>query len=273
MVAALPEMMSALVGPKCSLVDSLHAGDLGRWQLANRATKVVLDDGTIWAACVERELPQLVVNPMLFDGSERASVLQCLAYLKRAILASRCVVTVDSAEDVRQLEAILRSASCSADAHRANGGNFARVLVGSFGVAERDSLRSFAFGRGGQPSLGAFPPGRLHVKLQCRDGAHVFVGARYSTFAREAQANADARDVVPFSLDLRSCGSTRAKLSFRGASLRTDGVLRPASNGMCEMNEPVVQPVLSVLTLMDGEPEPEMPVVAGVLHLDFASST
>eukprot|EP00928_Gymnodinium_smaydae_P042503 TRINITY_DN28607_c2_g1_i1.p1 TRINITY_DN28607_c2_g1~~TRINITY_DN28607_c2_g1_i1.p1 ORF type:complete len:190 (-),score=36.97 TRINITY_DN28607_c2_g1_i1:328-876(-) len=179
------------------------------------------------------------------------------------------MVNIDSAEDVRQLEVILRNASCSAEAHRASGGNVAHVLVGSFGVAERDSPRSFAFGRDGQPLLGAFPPGRLHIKLQW-DGSNVLVGAKYSTFARDAQAGADALDDVPFSLDLRSYVSAEAKLSFRGSSLRTDGFLRHATNGMSQIKEPVVQPVLCVLTLMDGEPEAQVPHVAGFLHLEAA---
>eukprot|EP00928_Gymnodinium_smaydae_P095153 TRINITY_DN8135_c0_g1_i2.p1 TRINITY_DN8135_c0_g1~~TRINITY_DN8135_c0_g1_i2.p1 ORF type:complete len:273 (+),score=39.36 TRINITY_DN8135_c0_g1_i2:138-956(+) len=270
MAAALLEIMFARVGPKCSLVDNLSARDLGRLQLANRVTKVVLDDGHIWAACVEREMPQLVVSRMLFDGSERSSVLHCLAYLDRAILASNFMVNVDSAEDVRQLEGTLRSASSTADAHRATGGLVAHVLVGAFGVAERDSPRSFAFGRDGRPSLGAFAPGRLHMKVEC-DGKDIRVGAKYSTFARAAQAGASARADVPFSLDLRSCGSTGAKLSCRGCSLRTDSLLRRAMNGMCEVKGPVVQPLLCVLTLTDGEPEPQMPLVSLALHLELAA--
>eukprot|EP00928_Gymnodinium_smaydae_P095156 TRINITY_DN8135_c0_g2_i2.p1 TRINITY_DN8135_c0_g2~~TRINITY_DN8135_c0_g2_i2.p1 ORF type:complete len:302 (+),score=42.42 TRINITY_DN8135_c0_g2_i2:90-908(+) len=272
MVAALPEIMSTLEGVKRGLVNNLYASDLGRLQLANRTTRAALDDGNIWAACVEKEMPQLVVNSTLFDGFERSSALHCLAYLDRALLASKCMVIVDSAEDVRQLEGALRNASCSADAHRAGGGHVAHVLVGSFGVAERDSPRSFTFGRNGRPSLGVFPPGRLHVKMQC-DGTNISVGAKYSPFARAAQAGTAARDTVPFSLDLRSCGSAEVKLSFRGSSLRTDGLLRQATNGMCEIKEPVIQPILCVLTLMDGDPEPQMPLVAGFLHLELVSST
>eukprot|EP00928_Gymnodinium_smaydae_P100810 TRINITY_DN9983_c1_g1_i1.p1 TRINITY_DN9983_c1_g1~~TRINITY_DN9983_c1_g1_i1.p1 ORF type:complete len:317 (-),score=34.91 TRINITY_DN9983_c1_g1_i1:85-921(-) len=270
MVATLPEIVFALEGPKSSLVHSLYARELGSLQLANRATKVALDDSNIWEACVRRELPQLVVSPMLFDGPERRSVLHCLAYLDRAILALNCVVNVDSAEDVRQLEGTLRSARSSADAHRAGGGNVAHVLVGSFGVAEEDSPCSFAFGTHGRPPLGTFAPGRLHVKIKC-NGTDLRVGARYSTFARAAQAGASARDGTPFSLDLRSCGTTGARLSCRGCPLRTDGLLRRATFGMCELKGQVVQPVVCVLTLTDGEPELQMPLVAPTLHLQLAS--
>eukprot|EP00928_Gymnodinium_smaydae_P059968 TRINITY_DN4347_c0_g2_i1.p1 TRINITY_DN4347_c0_g2~~TRINITY_DN4347_c0_g2_i1.p1 ORF type:complete len:291 (-),score=24.34 TRINITY_DN4347_c0_g2_i1:193-1002(-) len=248
------------------IIQFLCARELARWQCLNRAVKVTLDVGDMWATFVDREMPQFQVRRSLFEGSTRHQVMRCFAYLDTAIVSPTCKVRVDSADDLRRLEASLSSAARSARAHLAGGGSVAHVLVGAFGLDWHGASDSFVFGGNGHPALGAFQPGRMVMKLFLEDG-QFRVGAKYRPFSQATQADATALSTTPFTLNWSSYDS-ETKAVFRGASLRMDGMLRFATDGICVRKKSVTTPMQCALTLLDGNPSLPMPQIAQTMQLD-----
>eukprot|EP00928_Gymnodinium_smaydae_P038013 TRINITY_DN2630_c1_g1_i1.p1 TRINITY_DN2630_c1_g1~~TRINITY_DN2630_c1_g1_i1.p1 ORF type:complete len:275 (+),score=47.08 TRINITY_DN2630_c1_g1_i1:83-907(+) len=252
------------------IVKALGGMDLARLQMVNLAKKDALDDGDIWAACVKREMPQLVVSRILFEDSRRHVLMRSFACLQRTTISPTCSIYIKDLGDSQRLESCINTAVRCAELHLANGGNTAQVLVGQFGIARNGASDSFAFGGAGQPPLGGLPVGRLETKLSFDNVLRV--GARYHPFAQAPGAGIINWSFVPFSLNVRSF-SPVLELSFRGADFRMDGVLREATNGMSQLKVPgieaVAQPLLCVLTLLDGAPPNLVPQVVPALNVDY----
>eukprot|EP00928_Gymnodinium_smaydae_P038008 TRINITY_DN2630_c0_g1_i4.p1 TRINITY_DN2630_c0_g1~~TRINITY_DN2630_c0_g1_i4.p1 ORF type:complete len:301 (-),score=44.29 TRINITY_DN2630_c0_g1_i4:238-1071(-) len=254
------------------ILKALTARDLARVQMMNVTTRHALDDGEIWAACLKREMPQLVVNPILFEDSRRHVVMQCFACLQRTIISPTCSIIMENVKDCQRLETYINNAARSAEKHLAHGGNTAHVLVGSLGTTRHGATASFVFRGAGQPPPGGLPAGRLEIKIMFDD---VFrVGARYHVFTQAPAAGVINWSLVPFALNVRSFSSA-LELSIKGADLRMDGGLRRAANGI-SMQRPRgatagEQPLLCVLTLMDGAPQSLQPQLVPALQVDYVN--
>eukprot|EP00928_Gymnodinium_smaydae_P093315 TRINITY_DN7742_c0_g1_i1.p1 TRINITY_DN7742_c0_g1~~TRINITY_DN7742_c0_g1_i1.p1 ORF type:complete len:281 (-),score=44.99 TRINITY_DN7742_c0_g1_i1:302-1144(-) len=253
-------------------IKALGTQDLAHLQMVNVATRDALADGEIWAACVKREMPQLAVNRILFEADWRHVVMRCYACLQRTSISPTCSIVIENVGDSKRLETYINNATRCAEKHLANGGNTAHVLVGSFGTTMQGASASFLFRGAGQPPPGGLPAGCLEIKFVLDDFFRV--GAIYHVHPQAPAAGVVNWSSVAFTLNVRSVSSL-LDLSVRAADLSMDGALRRAANAI-SIRRPVSveageQPLLCVLTLMDGAPQALQHQVVQALQLDYAN--
>eukprot|EP00928_Gymnodinium_smaydae_P052238 TRINITY_DN3602_c0_g1_i1.p1 TRINITY_DN3602_c0_g1~~TRINITY_DN3602_c0_g1_i1.p1 ORF type:complete len:284 (+),score=35.57 TRINITY_DN3602_c0_g1_i1:249-1100(+) len=241
-------------------IKALKTRDLAHLQMVNVAMKESLEDGNIWATCLKREMPQLVVNPNLLSNIRRSAVMRCFACLKRTIISPTCSIMIENFEELQRLETFINIAARCAEEHRAHGGKTAHVLVGSFGTARWGASTRFVFRSAGQPTPGGLPEGCSEVKFIFNDVPRV--GVMYHAFMQAPAAGVNDWRSIPFELIVRSL-SPGTDVRFRAVDLRMPGTLSPLDYviSMRRHVGSVEQPLLCVLVLMDETPQTLRPRV------------
>eukprot|EP00928_Gymnodinium_smaydae_P092892 TRINITY_DN7686_c0_g4_i1.p1 TRINITY_DN7686_c0_g4~~TRINITY_DN7686_c0_g4_i1.p1 ORF type:complete len:281 (-),score=30.17 TRINITY_DN7686_c0_g4_i1:187-1029(-) len=243
---------------------SLHVGvflrssEMARFQGVDTWTRASINECAVWRTIIQRELPQFeVVDGLWRDVRLAPLIVKCFGFLSDAILATKCVVKIETASDLERLEACLRKAATTKVANVAAGRRIAYVLVGDFRFTRHGGGTRFPFASDEAHALGGLPAGELEVKVCCTDEGSVLLGAKYYAVGRPSRVAMRA-GALAFTTNLFSVNH-ETKVSFRQGHLAIDGTLRDALHGLrriapSQEADHLTGSSLCVVTLTEGPP-------------------
>eukprot|EP00928_Gymnodinium_smaydae_P014702 TRINITY_DN15411_c0_g1_i1.p1 TRINITY_DN15411_c0_g1~~TRINITY_DN15411_c0_g1_i1.p1 ORF type:complete len:277 (+),score=42.72 TRINITY_DN15411_c0_g1_i1:65-895(+) len=248
---------------------SLGASDLAKCQNSDSSTSQAFADGAYWQACVEQESTSLIVDPALYSASRRKTVMSCFQLLHHVSLASGTKIRLTTHEDAVRTVKTMAEAKRAATSHRALGGGFAQVCVGSFTLQEK-SLGAEAIFPFRLSEAQGEPEGTLHMRLGS-NGTRLLMETKYFTEAAGSVEQARASK-VRLHANVASVAS-HSTLRYRDVPVHLNGEVQSCANGIWASMQrgrasETATEVVCVVCIKDGEAQAPSAALAHSLHLD-----
>eukprot|EP00928_Gymnodinium_smaydae_P073199 TRINITY_DN5643_c0_g1_i1.p1 TRINITY_DN5643_c0_g1~~TRINITY_DN5643_c0_g1_i1.p1 ORF type:complete len:276 (+),score=17.49 TRINITY_DN5643_c0_g1_i1:62-889(+) len=259
-----------------AFVRCLGTRDLTTLQGADRATREKLEDGALWQECARSEVGELIVDPKLFEAHHRPAMLRLYDAISAANASWGSLVHIASIDEAIALERHLRSSISLRDEHESTADQEAYIAVGKFDLVGRQAMGVFPFGLTTGSSIRGLPAGFFHLKMRLR-GNRLVYRARYKVVVLGS---------LRFRLeDLRyamnvTCACPGLSLTYRGLELRLDGQVRASNSGLWHNKSEThlcdgrpAEPVLCVLTILDGERAIQTNFLTTALHIEMPGAS
>eukprot|EP00928_Gymnodinium_smaydae_P073200 TRINITY_DN5643_c0_g1_i2.p1 TRINITY_DN5643_c0_g1~~TRINITY_DN5643_c0_g1_i2.p1 ORF type:complete len:297 (+),score=34.97 TRINITY_DN5643_c0_g1_i2:55-891(+) len=261
-----------------AFVRCLGTRDLTKLQAADRATSEKLEDGALWQECARLEVGDLIVDPKLFEARHRGAMMRLYDAISAANASWGSLVHIASIDEAIALERHLRSSISARDAHESIADQEAYIAVGKFDLVGRQAMGVFPFGVTTGSSIRGLPAGFFHLKMRLR-GNRLVYRARYKVVVFGSLRLSAPLEDLRYTMNV-TCACPDLSLSYRGLELRLDGQVRASNSGLWHNKSEThlcdgrpAEPVLCVLTILDGERAIQTNFLTTALHIEMPGAS
>eukprot|EP00928_Gymnodinium_smaydae_P082200 TRINITY_DN65595_c0_g1_i1.p1 TRINITY_DN65595_c0_g1~~TRINITY_DN65595_c0_g1_i1.p1 ORF type:complete len:300 (-),score=30.31 TRINITY_DN65595_c0_g1_i1:227-1057(-) len=224
----------------------------------------------------EQHFPERSIDSSIHEREHGQEVSKCPAQRSHIRFSVGYRQRINSTEEAYFIRKRLKNASRECQQHLACRGQDAHVLVGMFDFTEDAVPTEFTFDGNRHSSIACLPRGVLRMMISLRDHSlitwadyHVAVPSENIMWECTEARNVRLRLTV-------TSANPGLPLSFRDTTLVLDGCWRISARGVwknidlkCNSDGHPMQPVLCVLTLLDGQAPHPTVALPNAMSLEF----